>query len=227
MAKKAVIIFIVLVVLVLLAAGGGGAYYYFEVRNNSNSSAPSSGGAAGGMFGPPAPGHNSSNSANSSGSSKPSTGPASSNGAPAPYGCEVCKGNDGMFICKNGLPINAKGVKVPAGTPILISNYRNSSDSKTPSYTINGGEYWYRENYVGTQCGMLPVGCKACPGQRAGMYGCPNGLPTPSKPTKKGNIVPANSAVTISNYREPATDSETPNYVINGNKYWFRQGGSC
>jgi len=64
----------------------------------------------------------------------------------ASYGCTKC--SDDTFTCTK-LPqsnILKNGNTIPANTPSLISNYRDGGyDSTTPSYTIEGKNYWWRQ----------------------------------------------------------------------------------
>jgi hypothetical protein len=62
------------------------------------------------------------------------------------FSCTKCK--DGMFACKNlpkSNPLKG-GAIIPANTPSLISDYRmNVYDVETPSYIIDGKNYWWRQ----------------------------------------------------------------------------------
>lgn len=66
-----------------------------------------------------------------------------------------------------------------------------------------------------------PAGCFQCKGQPKGVFGCPNGAGILGK-TKEGVTIPANKPVIISNFRVSEYNREFPNFVINGNSYWFR-----
>ena len=65
-------------------------------------------------------------------------------------------------------------------------------------------------------------GCTKC---SDGMFACTK-LPQ-SNPLKGGGTIPANTPSLISNYMNNNYDLETPAYVLEGNNYWWRQGGGC
>jgi hypothetical protein len=48
-----------------------------------------------------------------------------------------------------------------------------------------------------------------------------------SNPLKGGATIPANTPSLISNYMNNNYDLETPAYTLEGNNYWWRQGGGC
>ncbi len=66
-------------------------------------------------------------------------------------------------------------------------------------------------------------GCTKC--SDPGMFACTN-LPQ-SAPLKGGATIPANTPSLISNYMNNNYDLETPAYTLEGNNYWWRQGGGC
>jgi hypothetical protein len=66
-------------------------------------------------------------------------------------------------------------------------------------------------------------GCTKC--SDPGMFACTN-LPQ-SNPLKGGGIISANTPSLISNYMNNNYDLETPAYTLEGNNYWWRQGGGC
>lgn len=66
-------------------------------------------------------------------------------------------------------------------------------------------------------------GCTKC--SDGGTFACTN-LPQ-SNPLKGGATIPANTPSLISNYMNNNYDLETPAYTLEGNNYWWRQGGGC
>jgi len=66
-------------------------------------------------------------------------------------------------------------------------------------------------------------GCTKC--SDGGTFACTK-LPQ-SNPLKGGATIPANTPSLISNYMNNNYDLETPAYTLEGNNYWWRQGGGC
>ena len=66
---------------------------------------------------------------------------------PTSFGCTKCS-DPGMFSCTNlpqSNPLKGGGI-IPANTPSLISNYMmNLYDLETPAYTLEGNNYWWRQ----------------------------------------------------------------------------------
>jgi hypothetical protein len=96
----------------------------------------------------------------------------------ASYGCTKC--SDDTFTCTK-LPqsnILKNGNTIPANTPSLISNYRDGGyDSTTPSYIIEGKNYWWRQ---GGGC----VESKPTPTQAPDTDATESKIPNPSNTDK-------------------------------------------
>ena len=141
------------------------------------------------------------------------------------WGCTKCS-ESGTFACTNlpeSKPLKGGGT-IPANTTSLISNFRmDLYDAENPSYSENGNNYWWRQGGGCVTPTPTSYGCYKC--SELGTLTCTN-LPE-SKPLKGGGIIPANTTSLISNYRMGLYDVENPSYTLDGNNYWWRQGGRC
>jgi hypothetical protein len=154
--------------------------------------------------------------------------PSTSSSA-APAGSMPVAGSPGLFNCPKGvLPASnplLHGGTVAAGAPSQISNYRVPQyDAPSPSYVIDGVNYWWRQSYIPPSAGpegSIPVGGSP------GLFNCAAGVLPASDPLLHGGTVAAGAPSQISNYRVPQYDAPGPSYVINGVNYWWRESYSA
>ncbi len=114
-------------------------------------------------------------------------------------------------------PVDCNGVTQLIATYVCISD-EDYKDGKCESWSPKPGSV---DPIVSP-----PKGCVGC---STNLFSCPTGVlpasfPLKSHPPKKGTIIPKGAAAVISSFRIPDVDNVDASYIIDGVKFWWRQG---